>query len=253
MKPTIAQQVNTLLYYLQTKQTPPFEILFWENLQKIDFDYSANSLQQLSRFFAAMAKRHIQLPQLLANQSGQALVVALAAYIADYLAKTTGQPIAWYDYGRMSAQLARQNKYPTQSQLPADFYSSLTARIGHKVYCQPLKLLPDLLQGKDVLPQFIAQMTQTVYQQSQVNLLQSPEAVCQGYLAKVKTGKLQDDAIAFSTYLAAVNFDHSRDSLVQIDEALSAIKQAFGFTQADYLDFLQDASRQAFCLSLIHI
>lgn len=250
MKPTIAQQVNTLLYYLQTKQTPPFEILFWENLQKIDFDYSANSLQQLSRFFAAMAKRHIQLPQLLANQSGQALVVALAAYIADYLAKTTGQPIAWYDYDRMSAQLARQNKYPIQSQLPADFYASLTAHIGHKVYCQPLKLLPDLLQGKDVLPQFIAQMTQTLYQQSQVNLLQSPEAVCQGYLAKVKTGKLQDDAIAFSTYLAAVNFDHSRDSLVQIDEALSAIQQAFGFTQADYLDFLQDASRQAFCYLL---
>ena len=250
MKPTIAQQINTLLYYLQTKQTPPFEILFWENLQKIDFDYSANSLQQLSRFFAAMAKRHIQLPQLLANQSGQALIVALAAYIADYLAKTTGQPIAWYDYDRMSAQLARQNKYPIQSQLPADFYASLTARIGHKVYCQPLKLLPDLLQGKDVLPQFIAQMTQTLYQQSQVNLLQSPEAVCQGYLAKVKTGKLQDAAIAFSTYLAAVNFDNSRDSLVQIDEALSAIQQAFGFTQADYLDFLQDASRQAFCYLL---
>ena len=250
MKPTTAQQVNTLLYYLQTKQTPPFEILFWENLQKIDFDYSANSLQQLSRFFAAMAKRHIQLPQLLAHQSGQALIVALAAYIADYLAKTTGQPIAWYDYDRMSAQLARQNKYPIQSQLPANFYSSLTARIGHKVYCQPLKLLPDLLQGKDVLPQFIAQMTQTVYQQSQVNLLQSPEAVCQGYLAKVKTGKLQDAAIAFSTYLAAVNFDYSRDSLVQIDEALSAIQQAFGFTQADYLDFLQDASRQAFCYLL---
>lgn len=250
MKPTIAQQVNTLLYYLQTKQTPPFKILFWENLQKIDFDYSANSLQQLSRFFAAMAKRHIQLPQLLANQSGQAFVVALAAYIADYLAKTTGQPIAWYDYDRMSAQLARQNKYPTHSQLPADFYASLTARIGHKIYCQPLKLLPDLLQGKDVLPQFIAQMTQILYQQSQVNLLQSPEAVCQGYLAKVKTGKLQDAAIAFSTYLAAVNFDHSRDSLVQIDEALSAIQQAFGFTQADYLDFLQDASRQAFCYLL---
>ena len=250
MKPTTAQQVNTLLYYLQTKQTPPFKILFWENLQKIDFDYSANSLQQLSRFFAAMAKRHIQLPQLLANQSGQALVVALAAYIADYLAKTTGQPIAWYDYDRMSAQLARQNKHPTHSQLPANFYSSLTAHIGHKVYCQPLKLLPDLLQGKEVLPQFIAQMTQTLYQQSQVNLLQSPEAVCQGYLAKVKTGKLQDDAIAFSTYLAAVNFDNSRDSLVQIDEALSAIQQAFGFTQADYLEFLQDASRQAFCYLL---
>lgn len=250
MKPTTAQQINTLLYYLQTKQTPPFEILFWENLQKIDFDYSANSLQQLSRFFAAMAKRHIQLPQLLAHQSGQALIVALAAYIADYLAKTTGQAIAWYDYDRMSAQLARQNKYPIQSQLPADFYASLTARIGHKVYCQPLKLLPDLLHGKDVLPQFIAQMTQTLYQQSQVNLLQSAEAVCQGYLAKVKTGKLQDAAIAFSTYLAAVNFDHSRDSLVQIDEALSAIQQAFGFTQTDYLDFLQDASRQAFCYLL---
>lgn len=250
MKPTTAQQVNTLLYYLQTKQTPPFKIMFWENLQKIDFDYSANSLQRLSQFFAAMAKRHIQLPQLLANQSGQALIVALAAYIADYLAKTTGQPIAWYDYDRMSAQLARQNKYPTQSQLLANFYASLTARIGHKVYCQPLKLLPDLLQGKDVLPQFIAQMTQTLYQQSQVNLLQSPEAVCQGYLAKVKTGKLQDAAIAFSTYLAAVNFDYSRDSLVQIDEALSAIQQAFGFTQADYLDFLQDASRQAFCYLL---
>lgn len=250
MKPTTTQQVNTLLYYLQTKQTPPFKILFWENLQKIDFDYSANSLQQLSRFFAAMAKRHIQLPQLLANQSGQALVVALAAYIADYLAKTTRQPIAWYDYDRMSAQLARQNKYSTQSQLPADFYASLTAHIGDKVYCQPLKLLPDLLQGKDVLPQFIDQMTHTLYQQSQVNLLQSPEAVCQGYLAKVKKGKLQDDAIAFSTYLAAVNFDDSRDSLVQIDEALSAIQQAFGFMQADYLDFLQDASRQAFCYLL---
>jgi hypothetical protein len=102
----------------------------------------------------------------------------------------------------------------------------------------------------DSSPQTAVQNYAQDIQQSQVNLLQSPEAVCQGYLAKVKTGKLQDAAIAFSTYLAAVNFDNSRDSLVQIDEALSAIQQAVGFTQADYLDFLQDASRQAFCYLL---
>ena len=106
MKPTTAQQVNTLLYYLQTKQTPPFEILFWENLQRLTLIIQPTAYNN-SVGFAAMAKRHIQLPQLLAK-SGQTHLVALAAYIADYLAKTTGQAIVWYDYDRMSAQLARQ-------------------------------------------------------------------------------------------------------------------------------------------------
>ena len=50
MKPNTAQQVNTLLYYLQTKQTPPFKILFWENLQKIDLIIQPTAYNNLVGF-----------------------------------------------------------------------------------------------------------------------------------------------------------------------------------------------------------
>lgn len=246
-----AQQINTLLYYLTSKQTPPFAVRFWSNLQKIDFDYSEHSIQRLGQFFTALSTRQFQLRDLLADKGGQALVIAVAAYIADYLAKTTGQSIVWYDYAAMSEELASQNRHQhTYLQIPANFYGSLTARIGQRVYCQPLQLLPRLLNGEAALPPFIAQMTQTICQQSQVNLLQAADKVCYDYLAKVKTGKLYDPLIGFFAYLADVHFDYSRASLVQIDHALSAIDQDFSFKQEDYLSFVQDPSRQAFCYLL---
>lgn len=246
-----AQQINTLLYYLTHKQTPPFDVRFWSNLQKIDFDYSAYSIKMLSRLFAAMAKRQFQLADLLAQKDGQAFVVTVAAYIADYLAKTTGQSIKWYDYAAITKEVAHQNA-PQHSYLPlsATFDCALTACIGQKVYCQPLQLVPKLLNGDDVLPQYITQMTQTLYQQSRVNLLQAPDDVCRDYLAKVKTGSLHDPMIGWGTYLAAVKFDYSRASLAQIDDALEAIAQDFSFTRDDYLAFLQAPSNQAFCYLL---
>ena len=246
-----AQQIHTLLYHLTTKQPPPFAVLFWSNLQKIEFDYSAQSIAGLSRFFAALSQHNCQLADVLAKKGGQALVLTVAAYIADYLATATGQTIEWYDYTAMCEEVARQNaRHHTYLQLPASFENSLTARIGQKVYCQPLKLLPSLLNGEEVLSPFIAEMTQTIHQQTQVNLLQAPDDVCRDYLAKLKTGKLLDPSIGFFSYLADVNFDYSLASLGQIDKALAAIAQDFSFQRDDYVAFVQQSSQQAFCYLL---
>lgn len=246
-----AQQIATLLYYLTSKQTPPFEVRFWSNLQKIDFDYSANSIQALNRFFAALSKHQVKLADLLAEKGGQAFVVTVTAYIADYLAKTTGQSIKWYDYAAITKEVARQNaRHLAYLPLSATFECSLTAHIGQRFYCQPLKLLPSLLAGEPVLSPFMARMTKTLYQQAQVNLLQAPDEVCRDYLAKVKTGRLFDRSIGFFTYLAAVDFDYSRENLAQLDQALTAIVQDFSFTRDAYLTFVQDPSRQVFCYLL---
>ena len=171
------------------------------------------------------------------------------AYIADYLAKTTGQAIVWYDYDRCQRNWHGKISTPSsRSYLPI---LCVTHRAHRAQSSLPttLKLLPDLLQGKDVLPQFITQMTQTLYQQSQSQFI----AIAWGGVRLFgKSENRQTTGCRHRIFLPI----WQRWILIiavivwcKIDEALSAIQQAFGLRK-QIIWFLQDASHQAFCYLL---
>ncbi|MFW2178386.1 MULTISPECIES: hypothetical protein [unclassified Moraxella] len=243
--PTTTQQVNTLVHYLTTQQTPPFAWLFGAVLQKIRFDFSPTSLEQLRQLFAQLSQKNITLDKLLAQQGGNHFVLAIASYLGEYLAKSTGKPIVWLDYHEAKAEIEQKAlANATPLQLPASFENSLTAKIG-EVYCQPLKLMPSLLKGEPVLQAFISQTEQAIFDTEQVNLLDDPNQVASDYLAKIQTGKLLDKSIGFFEQLQAIEFDFSHNSLVQVDKALAEIAQQQGLTTSHYGAFISDPSQQA--------
>lgn len=244
--PTTTQQVNTLLHYLQTKQQPPFPVLFWSALQKIDFDNSTASLQKISQLFAQIGKRGIDIAKILSQQGGDNFLLVIASYLGNMLAVNTGEQARWYDYHEVSQEITEQNRLnQTQFELPKVFTSSLVANIGG-VYCQPLNILQTLLQGEQVLADFMGDIEHAIFAKAQVNLLDEPNEVASRYLAKLKTGKLLDNTIGFYPYLADINFDFSEQSLVAIDIALAKITQDYQFSQADYARIISEPNNQAF-------
>ncbi len=258
--PTTAQQVNTLLYHLTSKQPPPFPILFWSALQKIDFDYSAHSIEKISQMFANLGKRHMGVANILSQQGGGNFLLAIASYLAKTLAIRTAEPIIWYDFEQISQDIAEQNqRHNTQFSLPTTFENSLTAKIG-KVYCQPLKVLSHLLDSKllangevpstAIVSQFLTEMEQAIVAQSQVNLLDNANSIAQQYLAKIRTGKLLDKSIGFYAYLADITFDFSQASLHAIDAALTHLAQAEKLSPDDYARIVSEPANQA-CIYLL--
>ena len=244
-----AQQIHTLLSHLRAKTPPPFEVLFWSNLQKIDFDDSPHSIVRLGDFFDALAKRQYTLDKLLNVAGGAALVVAVAAYIANYVAIVTGEAVEWLDFAEWQRQpLPTSDALSTQQ--PASFGYSLTARIGKHTDYQPLTLIPSLLKGDGDLPASVATTVHTVFARAEVNLLQDANAVCQQYLAKLKTGRLLDHTFAFYPYLAGIVFDYSLESLAAIDAALLRIQQDLLLNRQDYVGFVNDKAKQRVCYLL---
>lgn len=243
--PTTAQQVNTLLHYLTTKQQPPFAVLFWSALQKIDFDYRPASLQRIEQLFAQLGQRGIDLAKILSQQGCEAFLLAIASYLGAYLAKQTGETLTWYDYPEICRQIGEQNRlHHTQFALPNEFASSLVANIGD-VYCQPLKLLPSLLAGEPVLTEFMADMAQAIFAKNQINLLDDANTIAKHYLAKLKTGKLLDKSIAFYPYFAEISFDFSEQSLNEIDSALAKLTEQQTLKPADYAHYVNQPNVQA--------
>lgn len=243
--PTTAQQVNTLLRYLTTKQQPPFAVLFWSALQKIDFDYRPASLQRIEQLFAQLGQRGIDLAKILSQQGGEAFLLTIAIYLGAYLAKQTSETLTWYDYPEICRQIDEQNRlHHTQFVLPNEFASSLVANIGD-VYCQPLKLLPSLLAGEPVLTEFMTNMEQAIFAKNQTNLLDEANTIAKHYLAKLKTGKLLDKSIAFYPYFAEISFDFSEQSLIEIDSALAKLTEQQALKPADYAHYVNQPNVQA--------
>lgn len=244
--PNTAQQVNTLLHALKTKQQPPFAIAFWSALQKIDFDHSMESLQRLQQLWAQLGKRDITVANILSQAGGANFILAMTAYIGETLAVSTGETITWYDFDEICQEINTQNRlHQIQFELPKEFSSSLVAKIG-EVYCQPLKLLPSLLNGEAVLTEFVQDMQQAIFAKTYVNLADEPNHVARQYLAKVKTGRLLEWGIGFFDYLVDIIFDFSQDSLVAIDTALADLAEHHKFSQADYARVIGEPKYQAF-------
>lgn len=245
--PTTAQQVNTLIHALTSHQTAPVPILFGSTLHKLSFDYTPRSIAQLQQLFGQLSARGYRAEQLLAQTGGANFLLAIAGYLGDYLARSTDETIHWYDYTEASDEIAQQNaEHGTQFRLPVQFESSVVARIGASMYCQPLKVIPALLAGEPVLPAFIEAMQTAIFQQAQVNLIAEPNQVASDYLKWVRTGKLLNRQVAFFEALSAVNFDYSATSLAAIDTALTHIKTQYQFGADNYMSQVSEPSVQAF-------
>lgn len=246
----IAQQTQTLLHTLQSKQPPKFPIFLLSQLQKIDFDFSTKSLEILTNFLTQLQKKGFSAQKILTQTGGKNFLLAIAVYLGEYVAKTTGTSIVWCDYQTAVSEIASQNQqHGTDFQLVETFANSLLANIGG-VYCQPLAVLEKTLVGENVLPNFITNMQQQIFQKNQVHLFDEPNLVAKHYLQKIATGKLLDNTIAFFDELQSVEFDFSQKSLEKIDNILENIQQKQQLTKNDYTNFIQQADFQYFCYLL---
>lgn len=246
----IAQQTQTLLHTLQSKQPPKFPIFLLSQLQKIDFDFSTKSLEILTNFLTQLQKKGFSTKKILTQTGGKNFLLAIAVYLGEYVAKTTGINIIWCDYQTAVTEIASQNQqHGTDFQLVETFANSLLANIGG-VYCQPLAVLEKTLVGENVLPNFITNMQQQIFQKNQVHLFDEPNLVAKHYLQKIATGKLLDNTVAFFDELQSVEFDFSQKSLEKIDNILENIQQKQQLTKNDYTNFIQQADFQYFCYLL---
>lgn len=247
---SITHQTNSLLNALQSKQMPSYPIFLFDFLQKIDFDFSQKSINHLNHFLQQLHKKSLTTEKILSQQGGDSLLLAMAVYLGECLAKRTGEQIIWYDYAQATAEIDKQNQlHSTHFELPKQFENSLLAKIG-EVYCQPLMIIHQSLLGNNVLLPFLAEMQYTIFNKAQVNINDEPNQVAQAYLHKVKTGKLLDSTIGFFAELQTVDFDFSQNSLEQIDTALQNIKQKYQFSSNMYADFIQNPAYQHFCYLL---
>lgn len=246
----IAQQTQTLLHTLQSKQPPKFPIFLLNQLQKIDFDFSKKSLEILTNFLTQLQKKGFSTQKILTQTGGENFLFALAVYMGEYVAKSAGTSIAWCDYQTAVAEISTQNQqHNTDFQLVENFANSLLANIGG-VYCQPLAVLEKTLAGETVLADFIGKMQQQIFQKNQIHLFDEPNLVAKNYLQKIETGKLLDNTVAFFDELHNVDFDFSQKSLEKIDNVLSNIQQKQQLTKNHYANFIQQADFQHFCYLL---
>lgn len=256
------QQINSLLYYLTQKTPAPFGALFDQAKQAVTFDYSENSLIQLTQFLLKLWSRY-SLSQVINQADGKAMLFALAAYLGNYLARQSQQTITWYDYTQVSQLLAlldcqfadiitlsaEQTANGGLVTLVPGFMSSLTARIGD-VYYQPLSAIVKCGTSDVDILATIQSMQAVISQQSQINLLADPNDVAQAYLAMIKANKLTNSQIGYLDYFTEVIFDDHANSLQQIDAALLQLKQHLHDQSIDYRSFISQPANQALCYFL---
>ncbi|ELA08022.1 hypothetical protein MOMA_05661 [Moraxella macacae 0408225] len=246
------KQIHTLLACLTDKQTPPFAVLLLPQLHKITFDFSPISLTHLQKFCQCLQQKGMTTEKLYAQQGGQALLMAIAVYLGEYLAHKTDHVIVWYDYQHALQEIAIQNQqHNTNFHLEPTFGNSLIGKIGD-VYCQPLIMVERLLMPDtaDELGTFVHAMQTAIFAKAQVHLFDEPNQVAYQYLAKIKTGKLLDPHIGFFAELQTLQFDYSEQSLTNLDKILTNIQQKLANQQIHYQNFIQNPSYQKFCYLL---
>lgn len=249
----LSNQIYTLLACLTDKQTPSFAFFLLPQLHKIHFDFSPTSLAHLQKFCQLLQQKGMTANKIYAQQGGKALLVAIASYLGEYLARQTDQAIHWYNYPEALQQISLQNqRHNTNFQLEPNFGNSLIAKIGD-VYCQPLVVVERLLlpdTPNDELDAFTHAMQSAIFDNAQVHLFGEPNQVAYQYLAKVKTGKLLDPQIGFFAELQGLNFDYSEQSLINLDKILSDIQQKLANHQINYQNFIKNPPYQKFCYLL---
>ena len=226
------QQMRTLLYYLRSKQTPPFVLLGWQTLQKIPFDQPQIADNAIVALCQQLHTRGLGVEQITARQGGAALLLALAAYVGQRVADDCDEPIAWY----RRTTLAQMPMLSEDGALPARFEYSVVARIGGAL-CQPLAVLAQLLAGKaelanslgdgvaqNPLKEFYRTSRQAVMAARRIDLTQDANDVADQYLLQLGAGKLWQALPTFAHALQSIAFDGSALSLARLDAAWMALR-----------------------------
>lgn len=247
---TTSQQIHTLLAQLENHAfTQP--MLFAKPLTQVTFDYTPTSIDKLNQLFAHFTKKGYTLGALLQQQGGTIFFLSIAAYLANYLAKNTDEPIVWLNYTEALTEINKKNReYGTDFQLEKDFDNSLVAKIGDGMFCRPLQAVRATLAGEGSLGEFIDEMQAHIFERAFIDVADDPDSVCQRYLAKLRTGRVRDTTIAFFDDIHAIDFDFSEKSLHEMDAALSQIHQTHHLNAQNYLEKINDPGIQALCYVL---
>lgn len=247
MTANLSQQLNTLLYHLTHHQKPSFEIEFWSSLTEIHFDYSVQSLEKINQLFIELTVQGHTITTLTQTVGGRNFILAIASYLANYIAHNVGGVLVWFDHAQAQQEISKQNqKYNTEFSLQSHFETSLMARINQTVYCQPLQVISNLLQGHSNLLSFMAEMQLTALGKVHIDVHQDPNQVVLEYLALLKSGQLYQTNIGFFQEICHIQFDYSQKSLEQIDQALDKIKQKYQLNTNSYMQIIDDAKNQTF-------
>ena len=229
------QQMRTLLYYLDSKQTPPFAVLGWQALQKIPFDQPQLADKAIVALCQQLRARGQGVEQIAERTGGAALLLALAAYLGQRVADDCEVPIAWYRRATL-AQPPYLSQLPETWALPAQFEYSVVACVGGAL-CQPLAVLAQLLAGKaelanslddgvaqNPLEEFYRTSRQAVMAARRIDLTQDANDVADQYLLQLGAGKLWQALPTFAHALQSIAFDGSALSLVRLDAAWMALR-----------------------------
>lgn len=233
------QQMRTLLYYLDSKQTPPFAVLGWQALQKIPFDQPQLADKAIVALCQQLRARGQGVEQIAERTGGAALLLALAAYLGQRVADDCEVPIAWYRRATL-AQPPYLSQLPETWALPAQFEYSVVACVGGAL-CQPLAVLAQLLAGKggldsninnrldDHLVQnpieaFYHTTRQAVMTAQRIDLNQDANAIAEQYMHQLTTGKCWQALPTFAETLQTLTFDGSAASLARLDAAWAALR-----------------------------
>ncbi|MFW2177979.1 MULTISPECIES: hypothetical protein [unclassified Moraxella] len=247
------QQVATLLYHLEHQTQPPFDMLFWKTLTKINFDYQPISLQHISQLFDQL-RPHFNLAQLREKMGGEAFLVAIASYLGNYLAKHTNQPIVWLNHAEAMHEIEQKNQqHGTNAKLPAIFENSLIAKIGNDTFCQPLSVIKDHLANSTTIVDFVGYMTDKIFTHLRVDHELEPNEVCKRYLAKLSAGHLVDDSFAFYEVLSQFEFNTvnpTLSSLQDFNALLTHIQQTYQLDKAKFIKLSKQPNYQRTLLLL---
>lgn len=230
-------QVATLLERLHQ---PPKNNAFYELIKTINFDYGENSIEQMAYFLDELAKKY-DLDALFTKKTFRPLCLTFAAYLGEYLARYTHEPILWLTYDEAQQAIRDKNQsHGTDFALKKVFENSLIAQIGEHIFCQPLLAIKDHLTHQNRLDVFVKSMTGVIFKSQEVSIYLEPNRVAYLYLAKLKNQKLIDDTFAFFDDIKHIDFDYSFESIVRLDGALSTIKKTHQLNQAVYQQYAEN-------------
>lgn len=249
---TTTQQINTLLTQLShSEPNPAYPMLFAKAIAKARLDYTPDSIHRLSRLLTQITQKNYTLEALLAQQGSRNFFLAISAYLANYLAISTDEPIVWLNFNEALTEIAKKNReYGTDFQLDKDFDNSLIAKIGEGMFCRPLQAVHTHLVGEETIDEFVEAMQTSIFERSFIDITEATATVGERYLAKIHTGRLRDTTIGFFDYMKDIHFDFSEKSLTEIDTALAKIRQDHAFSEAEYQITLSEPANQAFCYLL---
>ncbi|WP_227428826.1 hypothetical protein [Psychrobacter sp. I-STPA6b] len=242
----VQRQVEYLRYHLQQQTVPNGGMLFFKALQQCKLGNTDASIHRLNQLLQQMERQGITLNKILKQQGHKNFLLTLAIYIIEQIGRKIDDVPMWKNYEDLT-KIGMDGSTDEQSQptFEQDFPFSFGAQFSYGISL-PLGAVQSVLDGEMSLVDYVNDTVNQLLSKAQINLLDDANDICTHYLKKVRTGKLIDNIVAYHKLLSKVNFDYSYQSLKQIDQCLTAIKNHENFTFKNYDEFVSKAENQAF-------